>query len=283
MAYAGFWGESGGNSTAETAARITDVYIESFGKTQLLSMLGTPGCEYAATVAAERNLAIGWRADCFGDLRKVFVPDVPPELVYNHTNDDYPRMMEPLRDAWKRAPVTGETCGNVAWWFMAGYDFDRIVHEGRRWHMSVFMPKSVFYPRAVREPMLALDRSLGYRFVLRQMKLPLEARAGTRIPMSFYVDNVGCAPIYRPYPLAIRFRQRGGQHVVRLKEDLWTWMPGNHWFEESVEVPAALKPGEAQVDLAIVDPKTDRPKVRLAIQERLDDGWHPMSSLDIRK
>jgi len=283
MSYAGFWGESGGNSTPETAARLTDVYLESFQRTQLLSMLGTPGCEHAAAVAADRNPAIGWRADCFGDLRKVFTPDVPPELVYNHTNDDYPRMMEVVRDAWKRAPVTGETCGNVAWWFMAGYDFDRIVHEGVRWHMSVFMPKSVFYPRAIYDKMIEFDKRLGYRYVLRQMRLPLEAKAGARVPMNFYIDNVGCAPIYRPYPLAIRFRQRGRAHVVRLKEDIRTWMPGNHWFEESVEVPAALEAGEAQVDVGILDPKSDRPKVRLAIRERLDDGWHPMSSMDICK
>jgi hypothetical protein len=115
------------------------------------------------------------------------------------------------------------------------------------------------------------------------MKLPLEARAGSSVPMNFYIDNVGCAPIYRPYPLAIRFRQRGGEHVVRLKEDLRTWLPGNHWFEESVEVPSALKPGEAQIDVGILNPRTARPKVRLAIQERLADGWHPMTSMDIRK
>ncbi|MBE3123720.1 MAG: DUF4832 domain-containing protein [Planctomycetes bacterium] len=281
MAYAGFWGESGGNSTPATARKLIDIYLRRFRKTPLLSMLGTPGCKYAATKTRPTRRHVGWRADCFGDLRRRAGGGVPAALSWNHTFDAYPEAIaRQVKDAWMTAPVTMETCGNVATWFLDGYDLDTIIREGFRYHMSVFMPKSVFFPAAMRERLEAFDRTIGYRFVLRQLKLPLESKPGKQIRLQFFIDNVGCAPIYRPYQLALRFRQGGVQKVVRLKADIRTWLPGHTWFEEAIAVPRGLRKGEAKLDLAIVG-DDGHPRVWLAIEEKNADGWHPMTSIDI--
>ncbi len=282
MAYAGMWGESGGNATPQTAARLVDIYLRSFKKTMLLSMLGTHGCKHAATISRRTGRAIGWRADCIGDLRRHYEGEVPTNSEFNHTFDAYPMQIQKdgVKEAWRTAPVTMETCGNVATWFMDEYDLNVIIREGYRYHMSVFMPKNVFYPQAWQEKLAEFDRKIGYRFVLRQMILPLEAKAGRRINLQFFFDNVGCAPIYRPYALAVRFRQEGRSPVVRLKADIRKWLPGHTWFEENITLPAGLKKGQASVDLAIVDAK-NKPRVWLAIQGRTDDHWHPLTSLDI--
>jgi hypothetical protein len=97
-----------------------------------------------------------------------------------------------------------------------------------------------------------------------------------------WIDNVGVAPIYRPYKLAYRFRQGKRSHVVHSRQDIRTWMPEYTWFAEKVSVPRALEAGLAQVDVAIVDPTTDRPRVKLAIEEILADGWHPMSAVEVK-
>src|SRR5208283_3866023 len=127
-------------------------------KTQLLSMLGGPGtgCEYAARKA---HRPVGWRADSFGDLHKVYNAGVPPELCWCHTFDAYPMEIEQsgVKDAWQKAPVTMETGGNVAYWFAAGYDLNVIIREGYRYHTSVFMPKNVFFPEAFREKLSEFD------------------------------------------------------------------------------------------------------------------------------
>ncbi|MBN1808955.1 MAG: DUF4832 domain-containing protein [Planctomycetes bacterium] len=284
IAYAGFWGESGGNTTTATAHKLADIYLRSFKKTQLLSMLGTPGSAHAAAVTADTSRHIGWRADCFGDLRRSTSPDVPPELGWNHTYDAYPMEIERngLKDAWRTAPVTMETCGNVATWFLQDYDFDRIVEEGYNYHMSVFMPKNVFFPEAVMDKLVEFDKYIGYRFVLRQITLPLEAAPGDRVLLRFFIDNVGCAPIYRPYRLAVRFRQGRNSSVVRLGQDIRSWMPGHSWFEEKITVPSSLKRGEAKVDVGIVD-DSNVPRVWFAVKGRLENGWHPMTGMDMRK
>ena len=282
VAYAGFWGESGGNTTAATAARLMDLYLRGFKKTQLLSMLGTHGCAHAAKKTKSADRSIGWRADCFGDLHLGDSPDVPPELSWNHTYDAYPKEIElcGVKDAWKTAPVTMETCGNVATWYMRGYDLDRIIEEGYKYHMSVFMPKNVFFPAAVMDRLIEFDNKIGYRFVLRQLTLPLESRPGDDVLLQFFVDNVGCAPIYRPYRLAVRFRQGKRCHVVGLEQDIRTWLPGHTWFQEEIAMPKSLGRGEVKIDLGIVD-ETDAPKVWFAMKELDPDGWHPMTSMDV--
>jgi len=121
---------------------------------------------------------------------------------------------------------------------------------------------------------------MGYRFVLRQMILPLEAKPGQRIPFGMFIDNVGVAPIYRPYRLAFRFRQGREQHIVLSEADVRTWLPDHTWFSEEIVFPPALQRGEAKVDIALVD-DTSAPRVRFAIEGVLPDGWHPMTSMDV--
>ncbi|MFB3892068.1 MAG: DUF4832 domain-containing protein [Phycisphaerae bacterium] len=283
MAYAGFWGECGGNSTPATAAKLVDIYLKSFKKTQLLSMHGTPGCAHAARATRASRRAIGWRHDCIGDLRKAYGYPVPPELSWNSYHDDLPPGLARcgIEDAWRKAPVTMETCGNVATWFMEGFDLDTIIREGYRYHTSIFMPKSVFFPSEFLPALIEFDKKIGYRFVLRQMVMPLEGRPGGKIKLTFFIDNVGCAPIYRPYTLAIRFRQGEQSKVVRLKADIRTWMPGHRYFEEQLTVPRGLAKGEAKVDLAITD-KNGKPRVWFAVKcPRTSDGWHELTSMDV--
>jgi hypothetical protein len=281
IAYGGFWGEGGGNCTPATAERLTDIYLRSFRKTQLVSMLGTHGCKHLAAKTAGTARHVGWRADCFGDLHTAPAHIVPPNLGWQHTFDAYPMEIERcgVKDAWTAAPVTMETCGNAASWWMEDYDLDVIIREGYRYHMSVYMPKNVFFPAAYRQRLAEFDKKIGYRYALRQMRLPLECKVGQKIAMQFFIDNVGCAPIYRPYKLALGFRQGKTRIFVPLKTDIRTWMPGHTWFEETLTVPKGLKKGEANIDLAIVD--RNRPKVWFAIADKTEDGWHPMTSMDV--
>jgi len=279
IAYGGPCGETGGNATAETAARLVDIYLESFKKTQLLSMLGTAGCTYAAS----KRRDVGWRADCYGDLRMAGEGVVPPGLNWKHMYDLYPMEVETcaVKDRWKTAPVTLETCWTVGHWFAQGWDIDWIIEQGYKYHLSVFMPKSSYIPQEWSEKIMEFNKRMGYRYVLRQMTLPLEARPGEKFSYNAWIDNLGCAPIYRPYRFAFRFRQGERSFVVHSEQDVRTWLPDHTWFQESITFPKGLMPGVVDVDVGIVCPDTDEPAVKFAIEELLDDNWHPMSSMDV--
>ena len=287
VAYGGPCGETGGNATPATARKLVDVYVKSFKKTTLVSLEGTPGSAYAS-----KWKHVGWRADCFGDLHVgswpkgdefVHATGVPDHLCFNHMYDAYPSALYKcgLEKIWETAPVTWETCWTVGFWVKQKWDLDWILEEGLRYHPSVFMPKSCFIPDEARDKIDAFDRQLGYRFVLRQCMLPLEAKPGAKITVNANIANVGVAPLYRPYRLALRFTQGAQRVVVPLKQDLRTWVPGVIWFEEELKMPAGLERGSARVELGIVDPKTLEARVEFAIRERGADKWHPLTEMDV--
>ncbi len=282
IAYAGPWGEAGGNATPETAARLVEVYLRAFKKTQLLSMLGTHGCKYAAGLGRK----IGWRADCIGDLRTDGHGVVPEGLNWNHMYDAYPKevVTNGLIDAWETAPVTLETCGTVGTWYEGKYDLDFIIEQSLKYHISVFMPKSCYIPEEWADKIEDFNNRMGYRFVLRQLVLPLEVKPKQRFKAPVSIDNTGVAPIYRAYRFAYRFRQDGKEEIITSKQDVRTWLPGQVWFEDAISAPAFLKPGvSAKVDVALVDPETKQPRVKFAIEGVRQDGWHPMTMLDVVK
>ena len=279
IAYAGGCGETGGNSTPETAAQLVDAYINGFKKTQLIGMGGTHGFKYALTKRSD----IGWRDDCFGDVHMGTYPGVPKDANWNHMYDGYPRQLFECNavDAWRRAPVIFETCWTVGYWYEQGWDIDWILAQGLTYHLSVFMPKSSYIPEEWSDKIVEFNKRMGYRFVPRQLTLPLEAKPAQQFEYNMWVDNVGVAPIYRPYRLAFRFRQGNREEVVQSEQDIRTWMPDHTWFKESITFPGTLKCGVVNVDIGIVDPKTDKPRVKFAIKDVLEDGWHPMTCMDV--
>ena len=281
VAYAGSCGETGGNATVETAEKLVDAYLETFRKTQLILMLGTDGCTYAARKHPGR---FGWRVDSFGDVHSGEFPgEVPENMNWNHMYETYPRSLVRcgMEDAWKTAPVTLETGWTVGHWYDRKWDIDFILAWGLRNHASVFMPKSCYIPREWHEKIEAFNKRLGYRFVLRQVTFPLEAKPGQGAKFDVYLDNVGVAPIYRDYKLAVRFKQKDVVEVVPFENDIRTWLPGQVWFSERIPFPGTLRPGVVRLDLAIVHPETRKPVVRFAIKEILDDGWTPLRYMDV--
>jgi hypothetical protein len=279
IAYGGACGEGGGNATAETAARLVDVYCQAFRKTQLLSMLGTPGCKYGSTL---KGVHLGWRADCYGDIRAEGLDETPDELAWNHMRDAYPQDVENggVKDAWKTAPVTFETGWTVPYWQQHGWDIDWIIAQAYRYHASVFMPKSVYIPDEWMPKIMEMNKRLGYRFHIHQMDLPLQAKPGQMMETHLTIDNRGVAPIYRPYHFALRFGQGGRHYVVKYKADIRTWLPDLTFVCEKIVFPAGLSRGEVKISCSIVN-DDDQPVVRLAIKPVAPDGWHPLTSMDV--
>jgi hypothetical protein len=244
-------------------------------------MIATRGCRYGSTVQGRH---LGWRADCFGDLSDRGYGGPPDHLAWNHMYDLYPYQVEAggIKDAWKTAPVTLETCWTVPHWKRNGWDIDAILEQGLKYHASVFMPKSVYIPKEWMARIMAFNKRLGYRFCLHQMILPLEARPAQQIVVPVTIDNKGVAPIYRAYRFALRFSQGGRHHVVRFKQDIRKWLPDFTAFRERIVFPPGLRPGVAKVACSIVN-DAGRPVVRLAIKAIDADGWHPLTHIDVLK
>ncbi len=291
VAYAGRFGECGGNADESSSKKLVDAYIEAFPETFLLSMMNTHGCRYAASLNRKN---IGWRGDGFMDGKYRAPGVVPDGLVWHHMFDEYPRHLHEcgLSETWKTAPVSIEPHATL-YHLQPGTgifnltkdsisaDFAWQVEHCMKYHLSTFMAKSVETPAQWMQQFMQFNRRMGYQFYLHQMVLPLDAKAAEAVKVAVTIDNKGLAPIYRPYRFALRFVQDGHSAVVPLRQDIRKWMPDYSYFEESVTLPAQLRQGPARVDCGIIN-AANEPVVKMHIRAITDGGWHPLTYVNIQ-
>jgi len=100
---------------------------------------------------------------------------------------------------------------------------------------------------------------------------------GVMAPIAMWWFNAGVAPVYQSYPLALAI----GETIVALEADVTQWLPGDSVVEHSIAVPRALTPGRYPLRVALLDPVTRKPAIRLAIEGRQDDGWYKVGEIVI--
>lgn len=101
------------------------------------------------------------------------------------------------------------------------------------------------------------------------------------MPVHIWWLNAGVAPPYREYSVALEFQSSNRRQTEILPVDVRKWLPGDAVFDGSVFVSARLDPGEYQLRIALLDPRTSEPAVRLAIKGREADGWYKMGTINI--
>jgi hypothetical protein len=116
------------------------------------------------------------------------------------------------------------------------------------------------------------ERKMGSRFALRRAEWMRQAHAGRSIALKTWWGNKGVAPIYRPFFLGFRFGSSRGSAVVRTDADIRKWLPGDAVLEGPMFVPADLPPAEYSVSVALLDPITLAPAIRLG-NRRTSGRW----------
>ncbi|MCX5644834.1 MAG: DUF4832 domain-containing protein [Phycisphaerae bacterium] len=297
----GWWGEwhMSGSKTAkmptmETRKQIIDAYVNAFHKTPLLMLIGdTESLAYAVKHGA------GWRADCLGDMGGF-------SKSWYHMRDAYPHLVQDagISEAWKTAPVAWETCWDMRRWVKEDWSLRFILNYALTLHGSCINNKSAPLPtdEATRPEIERFLRRLGYRFVLKEMKHPKQAAAGTSVAIETRWQNVGSAPCYRSYRVAYRLsNEQGHAKVLPGTDTVNQWMPGSvalftkEFFQQvpdlppgdvvqipdQVTLPKDTPKGQYDLAIGIVADNSAEPVIRLAIKGRAADGWYPLSKLTI--
>jgi hypothetical protein len=141
--------------------------------------------------------------------------------------------------------------------------------------------KSSAIPAAWKSDFEDFERKMGYRFALRRAEWRREARVGQSIGLKTWWVNEGVAPIYRPFVLAFRFSSPRHSSVVRTDIDVRKWLPGDAVFNGPLFVPDGLVAGDYELSVALLDPVTLAPAIRLGIEGRQDDGWYRLGEIRI--
>ncbi len=299
----GWWGEwhmsnAKGVSmpTPENQQKIVDAWLAAFKKTQLLMLIGGGKMLTYAT-----QHGAGWRADCIGDMGGF-------SKTWCHMRKGYPFWIKQagVEDAWKAAPVAWESCWDMRRWVQEKWPLRFIFNYALALHGSVLNNKSAPLPEGpeIRPEIERFVRRLGYRLVLRELKHPATAAAGKELAISMKWQNVGSAPCYRPYRLAYRLSNDNGfAKVIPSTITVNKWMPGSvplftedfykgDWdlpngeavdVPDRIALPADIPAGRHRLSIAVIGEETLTPTVRLGIQGRAENGWYPLSSLDVTK
>ena len=117
-------------------------------------------------------------------------------------------------------------------------------------------------------------------------------------------QNIGSAPCYKPYRLAYRLaNDQGYEKVFVGTVTVNKWLPGSielfteEFFKEpedlppgevidvadSIQLPHDLSPGTYTLSIAVVGTEDTKPIVRLGIKGRSEDGWYPLSTVNISR
>jgi len=266
----GYWGEGWSDYMPEfeVQKKLIDVYLKAFRKTQLVMNFDEPeALQYGTSHGA------GWRFDCLGDMKK----------PWSEMLDQYPEEIAEtgIQDVWKTAPVSLETCGVPETWFRDGLNVHYLLSEALRWHVSTINVKSSAIPKAWRSEFEDFERKMGYRFALRRAEWQDQVCAGGALHLKTWWVNEGVAPVYRPFVLAFRLSSTGHSAVIRTDADVRRWIPGDAVFEDPVFVPEDLPAADYEVSVALLDPVTLEPRIRLAIEGRGADGWYPLGTVHV--
>ena len=272
----GYWGEGWGPYLPELRVQLelVDAYFEAFLRTPKLVNF-----DELRPLAHAVKRGAGWRLDCWGDMGR------PGHANWSHMFDMYPEQLarDPaLYDAWRTGPVSLESCGTPLAWADWKFDPKPILEKALEWHASTINIKSTAIPAAWKTQFDEFQKRLGYRFALRRLEHPREARAGAMAPIRMWWENSGVAPVYSEYTLALELRSAGATARIALPIDVRKWLPGDAVFESTVYVPAGLKPGRYRLRVAMLDAASGAPAIRFAMEGRQGDGWYDVSEMDVR-
>ncbi len=271
----GYWGEGWSDymPAFEVQKKLVDIWLAAFKRTPLLMNF-----DQEQALAYGTQQGAGWRLDCWGDMRAT------TGAHWCHMLDFYPQQIvrAGIQDVWQRSPVSLETCWVPGGWKEKGYDLDYIIAQALRWHVSSVNIKSSAIPPDWKKAFDEFQKKMGYRFILRRLEYPQIVLAGTMQMIHMWWLNAGVAPVYRPYELAIELHSASSSAEIKLPVDVRKWLPGDAVYDGTIYIPESLKLGSYRLRVAMLDPRTGRPAIKLAIEGLQPDGWYDLAPIEVR-
>ena len=281
----GLWGEWHMSGTTEQGSgkpvplpsleermAIIDEWCRAFPKSSKVIQIGS---EEGMTRTSGGGF--GWRADCLGDMGGF-------SKTWNHMNNFYLQRIKSTgaENTWQTAPVAFESCWDMRKWQESGWEIRFIFEYALRCHASYMNNKSAPIPPGTRPEVERFLRSLGYRLIIRSVEHEAAAQTGHKASVVVAWENIGVAPPYRDYRVALRLKGMGGLPFVLVgDESIRGWLPGNHVTKMPFNIPGSMPPGRYEVAIGVVDVLQKTPAIRLANMGRTEDGWYNVSYLRI--
>lgn len=131
----------------------------------------------------------------------------------------------------------------------------------------------------------ALINVMGYNFILESVTHTGKAKAGNELDITMQWNNIGVAPFYYDWPLELSLADSKGKIVAKTTTtaDIRTWLPGTITTTQSIKIPKSLKAGKYTLCVAIIDPSTGEPGIKLGIEGLRSDGRYTLNNITVSK
>ncbi len=263
--------------TDATAHAIIDTIIASFTHQQLFMMV-SPSFPQHTIYALAKSPRIGWSRLALGD------PQFDGTFRAHYQSN--PDWWQIVSTRWKTAPILAELYGHDG-----DAQFALAAQQARDWHISLVgngnfagrLEHAASWTADEIRTFQDLGKHLGYRFVLDSLSLsPLIP--GTSFTIQVAWENVGNAPIYRPWKMVYELRD-SVNHVVascRSTLDLQTLLPTAgtpRMVNDTCALPASLKSGTYRLHVVVEDDTGDT--LQLASGGKQGDGSYRIGDVPV--
>jgi len=250
---------------------ITDLYYEVFPKTPLTGLVD----DKTNVLYANSKGRSAWRGDCWGN-------GDDPATSWNHHKDSYWPMVNLMPDGWKTGTVALEPCGTFG-----SYPTSPkvVVDDAISWHATFVQNKSNVIPANWMPEIERLMMKIGFRLILRDLKFSSETLAGTELPLTMKWENLGIAPPYRDFRIALRLRnsRNENQAITITGTSIQGWLPGETGITLNYSLPADLEEGKYELEMGLVFHSSIEHVIPIANKGITSDGWYQAGSLKITR
>jgi hypothetical protein len=193
----------------------------------------------------------------------------------------------PLPTGWEKAPIGGEQAPNLSNEQLYGTNLETTLQLLKESHTTFIGPGGP-YKVDVNGPLQAgLDQvlsTIGYRLYIDHAEMPLTVKFGRDMQIKFGFSNDGIAPFYYDWPTRVYLFDENGKTLSTylLPVDLRKILP-NQIYKVPFTLPvSSLENGKYMIGLAIIDPLTGQPGVKLANENTRMDLIQAVGSFEVK-
>ena len=196
--------------------------------------------------------------------------------------------LSPMPEGWQLAPIGGEQTGSMSDEEIYEQYLDQTVTLLKASHTTFIGPGGPYKIPASSSLQPGINRvlaSIGYRLAISKARLPKWVLWGRHVSLRMDMSNMGIAPFYYEWPLAVIVLDEAGRQVevVRLEADIRQVLPGDTLRIQTQLPIDGLTDGNYTIAAAILDPLIGQPAVRFTVNEQPKQPMQVLGHFRLRR
>jgi hypothetical protein len=199
---------------------------------------------------------------------------------------DEKNTLVPMPDGWKKAPIGGEQAPNMSNEEVYAANLETTLFLLEESHTTFIGPGGPYEVDVSGPQQAGIDQvlsTIGYRLYIEKAEMPIVVKFGKDMPIKFDFSNAGIAPFYYDWPVKIYLFDENGKIIgtYPLQMDLRKILP-DQAYQVSFTLPVGSQEnGKYSIGIAIIDPRTGKPGVKLANESVRQDLIQEVGTFEV--